>query len=242
MTQIGRVGLVASACQHAMLIVEFAKGGEAMSFLLLICALSLLAYIPQYFFGNHKDYRMALRHGLAGGLTLTGLDHFAHAQTRYVPMLPDVLAAYALELVYATGIAELTGALGLVMPLAVYRRLGIPHVRQWVGIGLAVMFALLVIANINVALKGSHVQGLEFGAWYTGCGPCCNRSSFSGRSIVLASLEAGVTRTARRPSLLRRWQWFAATRAANGVYQGTLAWEAGRDEFVSAIRYALDRH
>jgi uncharacterized membrane protein len=137
-----------------------------MSFLLLICALSLLAYIPQYFFGNRKDYRMALRHGLAGGLTFIGIDHFVNAQTRYVPMLPDGLADYALELVYTTGVAELTGALGLVLPPAVYRRLGVPHVRQWAGIGLAVMFALLVIANINIALKGSHVQGLEFGAWY----------------------------------------------------------------------------
>jgi uncharacterized membrane protein len=138
-----------------------------MSFLLLICAVSLLAYLPQYCFGHRRDYRMALRHGLAGGLTFTGMDHFANAQTRYVPMLPDVLADYALALVYTTGVAELTGALGLVLPLAVYRRLGVPHMRRWAGIGLAILFALLVvIANINVALQGSHVQGLEFGAWY----------------------------------------------------------------------------
>jgi len=71
-----------------------------------------------------------------------------------------------LTCVYTTGVAELTGALGLVLPLMAYRRLGVPHVRQWVGIGLAILFALLVMANINVALKGSHVQGLAFGAWY----------------------------------------------------------------------------
>ncbi len=28
------------------------------------------------------------------------------------------------------------------------------------------MLAFLVIANVNVALKGSTVQGLEFGKWY----------------------------------------------------------------------------
>jgi len=27
------------------------------------------------------------------------------------------------------------------------------------------MLAFLVMANINVGLKGSHVEGLEFGAW-----------------------------------------------------------------------------
>ena len=137
-----------------------------MSFLFLMLAVSLLAYIPQYFVGDRRDYRMALRHGMAGGFLFTGIDHFAHAQTRYVPMMPDFLAEYAPELVYFTGAAELAGACGLLVPLAVYHRLGLSHGRKWAGIGLAVMLALLVLANINVALKGGHVQGLEFGAWY----------------------------------------------------------------------------
>lgn len=129
-------------------------------------AFSVLAYVPQFFLGDRKDYRMALRHGMAGGFTFTSIDHFVSTHSRYVPMLPDFLADYALELVYFTGVAELAGAIGLVLPLKVYQRLGLPNLRKWAGIGLAVMLAFLVIANINVALTGGSVQGLEFGAWY----------------------------------------------------------------------------
>lgn len=34
-----------------------------MSFFFLILALSALAYVPQFFLGDRKDYRMAMRHG-----------------------------------------------------------------------------------------------------------------------------------------------------------------------------------
>jgi uncharacterized membrane protein len=137
-----------------------------MSFLFLILALSFAAYVPQFFLGDRRDYRLAMRHGLAGGFTFTGMDHFASAESRYLPMIPDFLAEYGLALVYFTGAAELAGAIGLVLPLALYRRLGLPNLRKWAGLGLAVMLALLVVANFNVALKGATVQGLEFGAWY----------------------------------------------------------------------------
>jgi uncharacterized membrane protein len=109
---------------------------------------------------------MAMRHGMAGGFTFTGIDHFVHARNRYVPMLPDVLAEYALALVYMSGAAELAGAIGLVLPLATYRQLDLPNLRKWAGIGLALLLVFLVLANVNVAVKGSGVQGLEFGAWY----------------------------------------------------------------------------
>ncbi len=137
-----------------------------MIFIFLMLVFSSIAYVPQYFFGDRKDYRMALRHGMAGGFTFTGIDHLLSAETRYVPMLPDFLASYTLELVYFTGVAELLGALGLILPLALYKRLGLPNLRKWAGIGLAVMLVFLVIANINVAIKGSSVAGIEFGAWY----------------------------------------------------------------------------
>lgn len=137
-----------------------------MSFLFLIIILSLVAYIPQLLLGIRKDYRMAMRHGMAGGFIFTGIDHFLNAESRYLPMLPEFLADHALELVYFSGAAELAGAIGLIIPPVIYRRLGLPDLRKWAGIGLAVMLAFLVIANINVALKGHSVHGLEFGAWY----------------------------------------------------------------------------
>ena len=43
---------------------------------------------------------------------------------------------------------------------------GTPNLRRWAGVGLVVMLAFLVMANINVALEGSRVQGLELGHWY----------------------------------------------------------------------------
>lgn len=52
------------------------------------------------------------------------------------------------------------------VPLSVYRRLGLPNLRKWAGIGLAVMLTLLVAANVNVTIEGSSVRGLEFGSWY----------------------------------------------------------------------------
>jgi len=137
-----------------------------MSFLFLIIILSLIAYVPQFFIGDRKDYRMAMRHGMAGGFIFTGIDHFLNAESRYLPMMPEFLADYALALVYFSGAAELAGAIGLIIPPAVYRRLGLPDLSKWAGIGLAVMLAFLVIANINVAVQGRSVQGLEFGAWY----------------------------------------------------------------------------
>ncbi len=137
-----------------------------MSFFFLIFVLTCLAYIPQFFLGRRADYRMALRNGMAGGFLFTGIDHFVSARDRYLPMMPEFLSDYALELVYCTGAAQLVGAVGLVIPLAVYSQLGLPNLRRWAGTGLAALLAFLVIANINVALRGSAVKGLEFGRWY----------------------------------------------------------------------------
>ncbi len=137
-----------------------------MSFLLLITAASLLAWIPQALLGIPRDFRMAMRHGLALGLVFTGIDHFVSAETRYVPMIPPFLASQALFLVQASGAAELLGAVALLMPSGLYRWLRLPDLRPAAGIALAVMFAVLVIANINVAMQGTQVEGLEFGRTY----------------------------------------------------------------------------
>ena len=126
-----------------------------------------LAFVLQSLFGDWRDVRGAFRHGLAGGFLLTGVDHFVHTQERYVPMMPPFLSSAATELVYVTGVAEMLGALGLVVPLAVYRRLGLPNLRRWAGFGLIALLASVVMANINVAVQGGSVEGMEVGAWYT---------------------------------------------------------------------------
>jgi uncharacterized membrane protein len=136
-----------------------------MEVLILMLVVSGIAYIPQRIFGDRTDYRMALRHGMAGGFIFTGLDHFLIPE-RYVPLIPTFLSAYAQELNYISGIAELAGAIGLIVPLAVYRRLGLPNLRRWAGIGLALFLAAIVIGNINVALQGTQVQEIPLGRWY----------------------------------------------------------------------------
>jgi uncharacterized membrane protein len=102
---------------------------------------------------------------MAGGFIFTGVDHFLTPE-RYVPLIPAFLSVYAQELNYISGIAELAGALGLVVPLAVYRRLGLPNLRRWASLGLALFLAAIVIGNINVALQGTQIQGIPLGRWY----------------------------------------------------------------------------
>jgi uncharacterized membrane protein len=136
-----------------------------MEVLILMLVVSGIAYIPQRIFGDRTDYRMALRHGMAGGFIFTGLDHFLTPE-RYVPLIPAFLSAYAQELNYISGVAELAGAIGLVVPLAVYRQLGLPNLRRWASLGLALFLAAIVIGNINVALQGTQVPGIPLGRWY----------------------------------------------------------------------------
>src|SRR5215207_1766472 len=136
-----------------------------MEILNVMLVVSGIAYIPQRIFGDRTDYRMALRHGMAGGFIFTGLDHFLTPE-RYVPLIPTFLSAYVQELNVISGIAELAGAIGLVVPLVVYRRLGLPNLRRWAGIDLALFLAAIVIGNINVALQGTQVQGIPLGRWY----------------------------------------------------------------------------
>lgn len=137
-----------------------------MSFLALIAIAAVLAWAVSRLLRRPLDLRGAMRWGMGLGFMFTGVDHFANAATRYVPMIPDALAAHALAWVYLTGAAELAGGLGLVLPVSLYRRLGLPNLQRQAGLWLAVMLVCVVAANINVALKGQTVDGLAFGAWY----------------------------------------------------------------------------
>lgn len=137
-----------------------------MSFLVLICIGAGLTWTLSHWFRQSLDVRGAMRWGMGLGFIFTGVDHFVSGATRYVPMMPAMLAEHALVWVYATGAAELAGGIGLLVPLAVYQRLGLPNLQRQVGIWLAVLLACVVMANINVAMLGKSVQGLDFGAWY----------------------------------------------------------------------------
>ena len=137
-----------------------------MSFLLLMSFIAALSGVARWLLGRPPELRAAMRHGMVAGFFFTGIDHFVHDTTRYLPMMPPWFEPLSLELVWFTGAAELAGAIGLLLPPGFYRRLGLPDLRRAAGIGLALLLSLVVIANVHVALTGATVDGLPFGAWY----------------------------------------------------------------------------
>lgn len=137
-----------------------------MSFLLLLCAATGLAWLAGRTLGARLTPRDAMRGGMGAGFVFTGADHFVNGINRYVPMMPAMLAEHALAWVWFTGAAELAGGLALLVPVAVYRRLGLPNLHPLAGVSLAVLLVCVVPANISVALRGESVDGLDFGAWY----------------------------------------------------------------------------
>jgi uncharacterized membrane protein len=137
-----------------------------MSFLLLMTMAAFAAWSVSWILNRPIGVRDAMRVGAAAAFLLTGVDHFASAETRYVPMMPEFFGATSLPLVLLTGAAEIAGAIGLLIPRGLSARWGFPRLRYWTGVSLAVMLAFLVIANVNVAVTGGGVDGLDFAPWY----------------------------------------------------------------------------
>jgi uncharacterized membrane protein len=137
-----------------------------MSFLFLMTVAASFAWLIGHVARTPIGLRDAMRIGAAGAFVFTGCDHFISGESRYLPMMPAFFGDLALPLVWFTGAAEIAGATGLLVPLSACCRLGLPNLRRCVGIALAVMLGFLVTANINVAIKGSGISGLEFGQWY----------------------------------------------------------------------------
>lgn len=137
-----------------------------MTVLVLMLILTLMVWFVRYLIDRNKEWRWPMRIGMGVTLLLAGADHFISGQVRYVPMMPQVLSAQALALVWLTGAAEIAGGLALMGPQTLYERLAVPGLRVLAGWFLAFQFALMVTANINVALTGAGVDGMPFGAWY----------------------------------------------------------------------------
>ena len=94
-------------------------------------------------------WRVASAHGLTFMFTMTGLAHFAPASAPVVPSHADMVAMvppaipFADFAVYATGVLELAGAVGLIFAAT----------RRWTGIGLAALLVVMVPANIYAGLE-----------------------------------------------------------------------------------------
>ena len=97
--------------------------------------------------------KTALRWLLTAFMVLAGLNHFI-SPTPYVAIVPSALPAH-LALVYVSGVAELLGGLGLILPAT--RRLA-----AW---GLIALFLAIVPANINMALHHLPMGHNDLPTW-----------------------------------------------------------------------------
>ncbi|MFC4060989.1 hypothetical protein ACFOWE_22025 [Planomonospora corallina] len=100
-------------------------------------------------------WRVSAAHGLAVMLVMTAGAHFVPPGVTFMPnhadmvaMVPPFVPLPAL-VVYLTGVLELAGAVGLV----------IPATRRAAGICLAVLFVLMLPANVHAALAGVTLAG-----------------------------------------------------------------------------------
>ena len=81
-------------------------------------------------------------------LVFTGSSHFSPMKHDFVAMLPERVPK-DLRIIYLTGLAEIAGAIGLL----------IPKTRRAAGIALTAQLAAMFPANVNAARKGIPLRG-----------------------------------------------------------------------------------
>lgn len=91
-----------------------------------------------------RPWPVALRGGLAAMFTLTGVVHFVGMRQELIAMVPPALPAPEL-LVTATGVLELAGVVGLLLP----------RTAPWAAGGLAALLVAMFPANVHAALEGT---------------------------------------------------------------------------------------
>ena len=97
--------------------------------------------------------RTVLRWLLSIFMVVAGANHFV-APTAYVAMMPSTLPAPA-ALVYISGVAEILGGLGLILPAT----------RWYAGWGLIALFVAVFPANINMAVHHLSLGGRSVPTW-----------------------------------------------------------------------------
>lgn len=85
---------------------------------------------------------------------IAGISHFTDP-ARFIDMMPPFIPAHA-EMVIISGIAEIAGAVGLM----------IPSTRKAAGIGLIALLIAVFPANVYVAIAGKVVDGMPTVSWY----------------------------------------------------------------------------
>lgn len=112
-----------------------------------------MAGVPGARAGMLPRMKDALRWVLTVLMVAAGVNHFVDPDT-YVAMMPDVLPAHLL-LVYISGVAEIAGGLGLILPAT--RRLA-----AW---GLVALLVAVFPANLNMAVNELPLGGRPLAPW-----------------------------------------------------------------------------
>ncbi|MFC4010535.1 hypothetical protein ACFOY2_25135 [Nonomuraea purpurea] len=115
----------------------------------------LVATLAFRLLGRFRSWRVSAAHGLAVMLVMTASAHFVPAGVTFMPNHADMVAMvppfvpFPALVVYLTGVLELAGAVGLVLP----------RTRRAAGICLALLFVAMLPANVHAAMAGVTLAG-----------------------------------------------------------------------------------
>ena len=115
---------------------------------LFVLVISLLLYraIGALGIAALASWAGATRYALATMLLFTASAHFTKMKNDLVRMMPDWIPQ-PMAVIYFTGVCEIAGAIGLVLP----------YLRQATGIALIVFFIVVFPANVKAAHTGIAV-------------------------------------------------------------------------------------
>jgi uncharacterized membrane protein len=114
----------------------------------LVISSVLLRGIGQLGVRWFSTWRDAVRAGLAIMFLFTASAHFTDTKHDLLAMIPDPLLR-TLWLIYLTGVLEIAGAIGLL----------VPRFRRIAGICLVILLVAMFPANVNAALNGIPFRG-----------------------------------------------------------------------------------
>ena len=120
-----------------------------MAPLLVLVAATLLARaIGQFAAGSRPEWAAATRVGLAVMFCFTAAAHFNSMRADMIAMVPPSVPNPELMVTF-TGICEILGAIGLLLPLT----------RRLAAVALIVMLMAILPANIHAARAGVALRG-----------------------------------------------------------------------------------
>ncbi len=117
-------------------------------FVVLVASTILLRIVGLLGVQSLRSWRVCVRCGLSILFAFAGATHFSRMRHEYAAMIPPPIPPI-LGIVYLTGLAEILGAVGLL----------IPRVRRLAAICLVALLIVLFPANIHAALAGIPFGG-----------------------------------------------------------------------------------